>query len=71
MSKVHIRHRAVDYRHMSQTQYEYDHQTGCGYVRENVTYDGDFVTCKLCLKSDAMEHYRQINQAFSDSSGCI
>lgn len=68
--KTHYKVTGVDCRDGGQTEFEYSHQTACGYVRDNVTTNGDYVDCELCLKSEAMKHYHQINNTFTDSQGC-
>ena len=68
--KTHLKIAGVDARAHGQTEFEYTHQTACGYVRDNVTTDGDKVDCKLCLRSEEMKHYHQINGSFTDSQGC-
>ena len=52
--KMHYKISGVDCRNQGQSEYEYHHQTACGYVRENVTTNVDAVDCKLCLKSPEM-----------------
>ncbi len=69
--KTHLKINGVDFRGNGQTEFEYDHQTACGFVRNSVTRNGDNVDCKLCIKSEHMRHYHQINQPFSDSQGAI
>ena len=69
MAKTHYRVTDVDYREQGQTEYQYTHQTACGYVRDGVTRNGDLVDCKLCLRSEGMKHYHQINGTFTDSQG--
>ena len=54
MSKVHFKADGVDCRGSGQTQYEYDHQTACGYVRAKVTTDREKVTCFYCKRSKAL-----------------
>lgn len=71
MAKTHFKVDGVDCRDIGQTEFEYTHQTACGYVRENVSRNGDDVDYKLCLKSEDMEHYHKINGTLSDSQGCI
>ena len=70
MSKTHYRIIGNDCRDQGQTDYEYNHTAACGYVRENVTLNEDYVDCKLCLKSKHMEDYHHMNSTFTDSSGC-
>lgn len=70
VAKIHLRVTGVDARGSGQTGFEYTHQTACGYIRGNVTGNMDKVDCKLCLRSDEMKHYHQINKTFSDSQGC-
>ena len=70
MLKTHLKITGIDARDMGQTEYEYQHQTACGYVRGKVTRNSDRVDCKLCLKSEHMEHYHRINGTLTDSSGC-
>lgn len=70
MTKTHYKITGIDASSQGQTYFEYTHQTACGYVRDNVTNNGDEVDCKLCLKSKYMEHYHQVNSSFADSSGC-
>jgi hypothetical protein len=50
MRKMHLKVSGVDCRDQGQTQYEFDHQAACGYVRENVTRHAVLVDCKLCLR---------------------
>lgn len=50
MGKVHYKVRGVDARSMGQSQFEYDHQAACGYVRDNVTADENKVSCFYCKK---------------------
>ena len=68
--KTHFKIIGVEFRSAGQTEHEYTHQTACGYVRDNVTRNGDNVDCKSCLKSEEMEHYHSLNQTLSDSQGC-
>lgn len=70
MSKAHFRITGVDYRDSGQTEYEYTHQAACGYVRKDVTQDGDNVDCKWCLNSIHMINYHAINKTMTDSQGC-
>ena len=51
MAKTHLKVSGVDFRGSSQTQFEYDHQTACKYVRKNVTRDKSKVDCFYCLRS--------------------
>jgi hypothetical protein len=48
--KIHMFLRGKDFRNSGQTDYEYNHSTECGYVRDDITYNTDKVTCKLCLR---------------------
>lgn len=50
MAKVHFKYKKVDAREMGQTQFDYDHQTLCGYVRDLLTEDKEAVTCKICQR---------------------
>ncbi len=50
MTKTHYRVRGVDARRMGQTEFEYTHQTACGYVRDAVTNKAEEVDCALCKK---------------------
>lgn len=70
MSKTHYKVPGIDARSLGQTEFQYSHQAACGYVRDNVTTNGDLVDCKLCLRSDDMRHYRRIDDTFTDSKGC-
>lgn len=70
MSKTHLKVSGVDCREQGQTEYEYEHQAACGYVRDEVTSNGDNVDCKWCLNSIHMVHYHAINKTFADSQGC-
>lgn len=70
MNKTHYKVEGVDARNQGQTVFEYNHQTACGYVRENVTTNGDNVDCKWCLNSIHMVHYHAINGTLSDAQGC-
>lgn len=65
MAKTHYKISGVDCRNQGQTEFEYSHQTACGYVRESVSANGDDVDCELCLKSIHMVHYHSIN-----NTGC-
>ncbi|ATC60212.1 hypothetical protein [Vibrio anguillarum] len=51
MAKTHLKVSGVDARESGQTQFEYDHQTACGYVRNSVTINMDDVDCQHCLRS--------------------
>ena len=51
MSKTHYRVVGIDCRNQGQSEYEFNHQTACGYVRDDVSIDPGKVTCKLCLRS--------------------
>ncbi|WP_028471326.1 hypothetical protein [Neptunomonas japonica] len=70
MAKKHFKVIGVDCRNQGQTEFEYSHQAACGYVRKEVTTDGDQVDCFYCLRSEGMKHYHQINAALTDSQGC-
>ena len=47
---VHLQVTGVDCRNQGQSEYEYRHQTACGYVRHKVTFIISDVTCKICLR---------------------
>ena len=49
-AKVHLKVSGVDARHQGQTQFEYDHQAACGYVRDLVSTKESQVTCFFCKK---------------------
>lgn len=68
--KTHFKVDGVDCRGLGQSEYELNHQTACGYVREQVSKSGDEVDCKLCLNSIHMVHYHAVNKTLSDSQGC-
>ncbi|MCC3804049.1 hypothetical protein IB292_03250 [Vibrio parahaemolyticus] len=70
MAKTHLKVTGVDARNSGQTQFEYTHQTACGYVRDNVTRNMDHVDCFYCLRSKEMQHYHQINKSLTDSQCC-
>ncbi|EJO2025774.1 hypothetical protein NRC85_003954 [Vibrio parahaemolyticus] len=70
MAKTHLKVTGVDASNNGQTQFEYTHQTACGYVRDNVTRNMDHVDCFYCLRSKEMQHYHQINKSLTDSQGC-
>ena len=61
MSKTHYKIDGINARSRGQTEFERTHQAACGYVRDNVTTNGDYVDCKLCLRSEEMKRYHQIN----------
>ena len=63
-NKTHYKVTGVDDRQQGQNQ------TACGYVRDNVSSNGDEVDCKLCLNSIHMVHYHAINGTITDSQGC-
>ena len=46
---MHLQVPGVDYRKHGQTNYEFEHQAACGYVRKYVTRDKKIVECKYCL----------------------
>jgi hypothetical protein len=48
--KTHKNISGIDARMFGQKQYEFDHQTACGYVRDKVTHLNELVDCKLCLR---------------------
>ena len=50
MKKVHYRVFEPDCRYQGQSEFDYQHQTICGYVRDIVTVYPIEVTCKFCLK---------------------
>ena len=49
MSKIHLKIKGVDCRGMGQTEFEYSHQSACGYVRKEVRVMENEVTCFYCL----------------------
>jgi len=63
MSKTHLKVSGVDCRNQGQTEYEYSHQTACGYIRQNVTRVTADVTCFYCLRTDEMKAIKQVLQA--------
>jgi hypothetical protein len=63
MKKTHFQIIGVDFHKSGKTEYKYTHQTACGYVRDDVTSNGDNVDCELCLKSIHMVHYHAINES--------
>ena len=71
MSKTHFKIVGVDYRDHGQSEFDHSHQSACGYARDKVSTNGDYVDCFYCLRSEAMKHYHRINQAGTDSSGCV
>jgi hypothetical protein len=62
MAKMHYKITGADYRKNGQTEFEYTHQAACGYVRDNVTTNGDDVDCELCIRSIHMVQYHAINK---------
>ena len=68
--KTHLKVNGVDARSLGQAEFDYQHQTACGYVRNNVTRNEEEVDCFYCLRSDEMKHYHKINGTFTDPSGC-
>lgn len=48
MPKIHFNSKLFDARAQGQTEFEYNHQTLCGYVRDNVTTDREKVMCFYC-----------------------
>ena len=71
MPKTHYKITRGDCRQQGDTEYELSHQAACGYMRDNVTRNGDEVDCKLCLNSIHMVHYHTINKTLTDSQGAI
>ena len=69
MAKTHLKAFGADYRDQGQTEYDYNHQSACGYVRANVTSNADNVDCKYCLNSLPMVYYHAIKKSFCDSKG--
>ncbi|HHE0459689.1 TPA: hypothetical protein ACN331_002526 [Vibrio parahaemolyticus] len=67
MAKTHLNVPGVDARDSGQTQFEFTHQTACGFVREQVTTNKDSVDCFYCLRSEEMKHHFQLNKTVSDS----
>lgn len=55
MAKVHLRVLGVDKRNEGQTDFEHQHQSACGYVRNNVTTKYFEVTCLYCKRSEAYD----------------
>ena len=52
MVKTHLKITGADFRDSGQTEFEYRHQTKCGYVRDLVTRNLAEVTCKICLREE-------------------
>lgn len=69
--KTHLLVDGVDCRDMGQTEFEYSHQTACGYVRDQVTYNMDEVDCFYCLLSKEMEAHHLINKTLDEIQGCF
>ncbi len=61
MNKTHLKIICVDHGTQGKTEFNNSHRAACGYVRDKVSIDGDAVDCKLCLRSEHMKHYHQIN----------
>jgi len=59
MKKIHLKMLDVDARDSAQSEFEYTHQTACGYVRDNVTRDVGKVTCFFCQRTDDFKLRRQ------------
>tara|TARA_B100002049_G_scaffold223617_1_gene194303 strand:+ start:10476 stop:10646 length:171 start_codon:yes stop_codon:yes gene_type:complete len=55
MPKIHLKTVGIDARQQGQTEFEYENQTMCGYVRKNVTRDIKKVTCFFCRKKSINE----------------
>jgi hypothetical protein len=49
-AKVHLKIPGVDARNQGQTQFEYEHQAACGYVRDLVSANESQVTCFFCQR---------------------
>lgn len=58
-----------DYRSAGQSQYEYDHSTACGYVRDEATRAGSEVTCKLCLRKIAKTNNAELTGRGAPEAG--
>ena len=62
MAKMHYKISGNDCRKQGQSEHEYTHQSACGYVRDNVTTNGDEVDCHWCLQSIHMVSYHAANK---------
>ena len=50
MAKTHLKITGVEYRGAGKSDFEYNHQNACGYVRDIVTRNMEAVDCKICLR---------------------
>ena len=66
MPKTHFKITGVDCRNQGQSEYEYGHQTACGYVRDLVTKNKRKVDCKLCLRE--IEKSEGVVDSYYDSA---
>ena len=60
MSKTHLRVSGVDKRNQGQTEFEFTHQSACGYVRDKITvnhWEVDCFYCKRTKEFDELENY--------------
>jgi len=52
LGKIHLKIKGIDYRWAGQPEFDYQHQTACGYVRKNITNDKEKVTCFYCKRTE-------------------
>lgn len=69
MTKTHLKITGVGCRDQGRTDFEYSHQTACGYVRDDVSDNGADVNCNYCLNSVQMVDYHAINKTLTDLQG--
>jgi|TARA_B110000196_G_scaffold319835_1_gene339201 hypothetical protein len=68
MNKTHLKVLGVDARNAGQTDFEYHHQSACGYVRDKVTRNIKQVTCIFCRRTDEFELIHQATITQSEKS---
>tara|TARA_R110000851_G_scaffold219118_2_gene371919 strand:+ start:4187 stop:4399 length:213 start_codon:yes stop_codon:yes gene_type:complete len=68
--KTHFKVKGEDLRGKGMTEWNYQHQTACFRISENITTNGDKVDCKICQKSERMSDYHNANRGSSTASGC-
>lgn len=68
--RTHFKVEGEDLRGKGMSEWNYNHQTACHRISDNLTSNGDNVDCKMCTKSKGMQYYRDSNRGSSIASGC-
>lgn len=61
MSKAHLKVTRQASRHQTMSDFDFNHQSACGYIRDNATKNIEKVNCFYCLRTEQAKQLTKPN----------